>query len=71
MKEQVKTLKQEIGNIYQGLKAFVKENMTDLKGFKSLFRSMTQDVTKNAPKGEFSRLTRNDHEIKRTRDRSR
>ena len=41
LKEQVKTLKQEIGNIYQGLKAFVKENMTDLKGFKALFRSMT------------------------------
>ena len=71
LREQVKTLKQEIKNIYQGLKAFVKENMVDLKGFKSLFKSMTQDISKNAPKGEFSRLIRNDNEIKRTRGRSR
>jgi len=71
LKEQVKTLKQEIKGIYQGLKAFVKENMADLKGFKSLFKSMTQDISKDAPRGEFSRLTRNDREINRTRDRSR
>lgn len=71
LKEQVKTLTQEIRDIYQGLKAFVKENMTDLKGFKAVFRSMTHDMSRNAPKGEFSRLTRDDREIKRTRDRSR
>ena len=71
LKEQVKTLTQEIRGIYQGLKAFVKENMTDLKGFKAVFRSMTHDMSRNAPKGEFSRLTRDDREIKRTRDRSR
>ncbi len=71
LKKQVKTLKQEIGNIYQGLKAFVKENMVDLKGFKALFKSMTHDISQNAPRGEFSRLTRNDREINRTRDRSR
>ena len=34
LKEQVKTLKQEIKGIYQGLKAFVKENMADLKVLK-------------------------------------
>ena len=71
LKEQVKTLKQEIKDIYQGLKAFVKENMADLKGFKALFKSMTHDISQNAPRGEFSRLSRNDREINRTRDRSR
>lgn len=72
IKDSKKTsLQQEIGNIYQGLKAFVKENMADLKGFKALFKSMTHDISQNAPRGEFSHLTRNDREINRTRDRSR
>lgn len=67
LKEQVKSLKKEIGTIYLTVKDTLKRIISDSRQFKDIFKGITHEISKNAPRGEFERLNRNEN---KTRKRS-
>lgn len=71
LEEQVKTLKQEIKSIYHNVKDALKSSISNSKAVSNFMRVIAKEVSEDVKKPEFSRLTRNDREINRTRGRSR
>ncbi len=72
LKQQVQTLKNEISRIYQSVKElFLKGLEGDLRRVRGVMNTFTQDVNKNAHRGEFSRLNENENEQVRKRSRGR
>lgn len=71
LKQQVTTLKQEIKSIYHNVKDALKSSISNSKAVSNFMRVIAKEVSEDVKKPEFSRLTRNDREVNRTRGRSR
>lgn len=69
LKDTVRSLREEIGTIYLTVKDAFKRIIGDPKQFKNVFKAITHEVAKTAPKGEFERLAKS--EKTRSRGRSR
>ena len=69
LKDTVRSLREEIGTIYLTVKDAFKRIIGDPKQFKNVFKAITHEVAKTAPKGEFERLAKSGKT--RSRDRSR
>ena len=68
LKDTVRSLREEIGTIYLTVKDAFKRIIGDPKQFKNVFKAITHEVAKTAPKGEFERLAKSGKT--RSRDRS-
>lgn len=69
LKDQVKSLKKEVKVIYNNVKDFIKERTPDKETFKSMFKTITDDVKERVAGSEFERIDK--QENKRTRSRGR
>lgn len=56
LKDTVRDLTNEIGNIYQTAKEFIKERTNDLQAFKSVFGGLIGKIKEKMPKSEIGRL---------------